>query len=111
LRTFYKTAKLTEQATFHGHFLLWLMGGLNPSQLYEHFSSDADFKNCFVEIFEDIIYYHLPQDSGINIDPLYEPRIKRPPHPPHLTQALLDDLYTWESAFVAQIKICGEALQ
>ena len=111
LRAFYGTAELTERANFHGHFLLWLMGGLNPSQLHEHLASDEGFKNQFFDFFEDIIHHHLPQDDGINIDPSYEPRIERPPCPPHPTQALLDELYSWESAFVTQIKICGEALQ
>jgi len=111
LRSFYGIAELTEQANFHGHFLLWLMGGLNPSQLHECLASDEGFKHRFFDFFEDIIHHHLPQNDGINIDPSYEPRIEHPPRPPHPTQALLDELYTWESDFVTQIKICGEALQ
>ena len=111
LRAFYGTAELTERANFHGHFLLWLMGGLNPSQLHERLATDEDFKHRFFDFFEDIIHHHLPQDDGINIDSLYEPRIERPPRPPHPTQATLDELNSWDSAFITQIKICGEALQ
>jgi hypothetical protein len=61
LRAFYGTAELTERANFHGHFLLWLMGGLNPSQLHERLAVDNDFKHRFFEFFEDIIHHHLPQ--------------------------------------------------
>jgi hypothetical protein len=35
LRAFYGTAELTEHANFHAHFLLWLAGALNPSQLHK----------------------------------------------------------------------------
>jgi Helitron helicase-like domain at N-terminus len=51
LRAFYGTAELTECANFHGHFLLWLMGGLNPSQLHEHLVTDEDFKHRFFDFF------------------------------------------------------------
>jgi len=111
LRAFYGTAELTERANFHGHFLLWLRGGLNPSQLHERFADDEGFKHRFFEFFEDIIHHHLPQNDGINIDPAYEPRIERPPHPPDPNEAVLDELRTWDSAFITQIKVCGEALQ
>src|ERR1700692_3229728 len=111
LRAFYGTGELTERANFHGHFLLWLEGGLNPSQLHERVAIDNDFKGRFFEFFEAIIHHHLPHDNDINVESNYEPRIERPPCPPKNSQLILDELDTWKSAIVTQIKVCGEALQ
>jgi hypothetical protein len=79
--------------------------------LHEKLAVDNDFKGRFFEFFEDIIHHHLPHDNDINIDLNYEPRIERPPCPPKTSQLIFDELNMWESAFVTQIKICGEALQ
>lgn len=87
------------------------MGRLDPFQLHEHLASDKSFKDCIFDFVENIIHHHLSQDDRINIDPSFGPRIEQPSHLLHLTQDLLDELYTWESAFVTPIKICGEALQ
>jgi len=35
LRAYYGVPELTERANFHGHFLIWLMGGLNPMDLHQ----------------------------------------------------------------------------
>ena len=110
LRAFYGVAELTERANFHGHFLLWLTGASNPSQLHKRLAADDEFKTRFFDFFEDIIHHHLPNDD-VQIDPAYEPRVERPPHPPNPSTALLDELNSWESAFITQIKICGEVLQ
>jgi hypothetical protein len=87
------------------------VGGLNPSQLHERLAVDDDFKGHFFDFFEDIIHHHLPHENDIDIDSNYEPRIEQPPRPPKISQLILDELDTWESAFVTQIKVCGEALQ
>jgi len=110
LRAFYGVAELTEHANFHDHFLLWLTGAINPSQLHKHLAADDEFKRQFFDFFEDIIHHHLPNDD-IPIDPVYEPRVERPPCPPNPSKQLLGELDIWESAFITQIKICGEALQ
>jgi hypothetical protein len=34
LRAFYGTTEFTERGALHGHFLVWLEGGLNPSDLH-----------------------------------------------------------------------------
>ena len=44
LRAFYGVAELTEYANFHGHFLLWFTGALNPSQLHKHLAADDEFE-------------------------------------------------------------------
>jgi hypothetical protein len=45
LRAFYGTPELTERANFHGHFLIWLVGRLNPSEIHKHLHGDNSFKN------------------------------------------------------------------
>jgi len=110
LRAFYGVAELTEHANFHDHFLLWLTGAINPSQLHKHLAADDEFKRQFFDFFEDIIHHHLPNDD-IPIDPVYEPRFEWPPCPLNPSEQLLGELDSWESAFITQIKICGEALQ
>jgi len=71
---------------------------------------DDKFNRQFFDFFEDIIHHHLP-DNDVPIDPACEPRIEQPPQPPNSSQQLLDEIDSWESAFVTQIKICGDALQ
>jgi hypothetical protein len=110
LRAFYGVAELTERANFHDHFLLWLTGAINPSQLHKRLAADDEFKRQFFDFFEDIIHHHLPNDD-IPIDPVYEPRVEWPPCPLNPSEQLLGELDSWESAFITQIKICGEALQ
>ena len=77
LRAFYGVAELTERANFHGHFLLWLTGAMNPSQLHKRLAEDDEFKIRFFDFFEDIIHHHLPNDD-VPIDPVYEPRVEWP---------------------------------
>jgi hypothetical protein len=110
IRAYYGTAELTERANFHAHFLIWLEGGLNPSDLHQRLKDDPMFKIRFFDFFKDIIHHHLP-DNDIQVNPHYEPWIERPPMPPSSSIATINELYTWESAFVTQIKLCGEVLQ
>ena len=55
LKAFYGTGELTERGGYHGHILMWLLGGLNPKELHEQFKNDTSFKDSFFEYFEDII--------------------------------------------------------
>jgi hypothetical protein len=63
-------------------FLLWLLGGLNPSQIHERLKQDVSFKNRFFEFFENIIHHHMP-DIDIKVEANFEPRTQRPPLPPN----------------------------
>jgi len=113
LQAFYGTCEYTERGSLHGHFLLWLKGGMNPSEIHCQLR-DEDFQQRFFAFFDDIIYHHLP-DIEVSIDPMFEPRVERPPRPPSsdLTDGKLSDiaLGQWKSVFLTEVKKCGEALQ
>ena len=47
LRAFYGTCEFTERGSLHGHFLIWLLGGLNPNDVHRRLQEDCDFKNRF----------------------------------------------------------------
>jgi hypothetical protein len=53
LSVFYGVAELTEHANVHGHFLLWLTGASNSSQLHKCLAADDEFKTRFFNFSED----------------------------------------------------------
>ena len=110
LNAFYGSSEFTERGILHGHFLLWLLGGLNPADVHRKMRDDEDFKTRFFAFFEDIIHHHLPEIDGIEIDKSFEPRVERPPQPPPV-DATMEILNEWESVFCTQLKMCGEVLQ
>jgi hypothetical protein len=109
LEAFYGSSEFTERGILHGHFLLWLLGGLNPAEVHRKMCKDDDFQKRFFAFFEDAIHHHFPEIE-MEVDKSFEPRIERPPHPPPL-DATLQALNEWESVFCTQIKMCGEILQ
>jgi hypothetical protein len=82
LRAFYGTTEYTERGSLHGHFLIWLEGAENPSDIHQRLSECADYKSRFFTFFESIIHHHLPDIEIQPIDSHYNPRIERPPLPP-----------------------------
>lgn len=110
LRAFYGTVELTERGSFHGHFLIWLVGGLNPSDLHKKLKTNPDYEKQFFQFFESIIHHHLP-DVEMNVDSS-EPRVERPPIPPKYTASdPIEILNEWEEVYVTEVKKCGEVLQ
>ena len=102
---------MTERGSFHGHFLLWLLGGLNLSDLHAKLTDNPEYQKQFFDYFESIIQHHLP-DLEVNIPENHEPRVERPPVPPFpLEHPTLDLLNEWESAYITKVKKCGEILQ
>jgi ATP-dependent exoDNAse (exonuclease V) alpha subunit len=111
LRAFYGCAENTERGGLHGHFVMWLVGGLNPSELHERMKQDDAFQQKFFDFFEGIIHHHLP-DIDVQLDKSFEPRTQRPPCPPVVFENTpVEILNEWESVFVTEIKKCGEVLQ
>jgi hypothetical protein len=106
---FYGTNEFTERGGLHGHFLLWLVGGLNPSQLHDRLRGDDQYQKRFFAFFEDVIHHHLP-DVEDHIDSSFEPCTQRPPQPPPV-DSLPDVLNSWDLAFATEVKHCGEVLQ
>ena len=109
LEAFYGSSEFTDRGMLHGHFLLWLLGGLNPSEVHDKMRDDSEFQQRFFAFFEDTIRHHLP-DIDMEVDKSFEPQTERPPNPPSV-DSHLDVLDEWESVFCTQIKMCGEVLQ
>ena len=110
LESFYGSSEFTERGMLHGHFLSWLLGGLNPAEIHNRMHDVDDFQRRFFAFFEDIIHHHLPEIDAVEADKSFEPQIECPPHPPP-PNATLETLNEWESVFCTQIKMCGEVLQ
>ena len=43
LQAFYGTSEFTECGSLHGHFMNWLLGGLNPNDIHQQLKEDAEF--------------------------------------------------------------------
>ena len=113
LQAFYGTSEYTERGSLHGHFLIWLQGGANPSEIHRRLL-DANFQKRFFAFFDDIIHHHLP-DVEVVVDSKFEPRVERPPKLPSsggLSEKMpVDVLDEWDSVFVTEVRKCGEVLQ
>ena len=111
IHAFYGTCEFTERGSLHGHFLIWLLGGINPSDLHDRLSDNTQYQKQFFNYFESIIHHHLP-DIEVEVTPNYEPRIERPPIPPACAHdSAIDILNEWDSVFRTELKKCGEVLQ
>jgi len=101
IRAYYGMAEFTDRGQLHGHFLIWLDGGLNPTEVHEKMKTDPEWKARFFTFFEDIIKHELP-DTCDESEPGYEPRSQRPPNP---------DNPDFPSEFLSEVKKMGECLQ
>jgi hypothetical protein len=115
IRAFYGTSEFTERGSLHGHFLIWLVGGLNPTDLHARLADNTRYQKQFFDYFESIIYHHLPEIE-VDLPPTYEPRVERPPvaPSPSATQSenpAIEILKEWNSVFCTEVKKCGEVLQ
>jgi len=73
LKAFYVSAEYTGRGDHHGHFLLWLLGALNPADLHEKLKSSPGFNHKVFSFFEEVIKHHLPEVE-VNIDREFEPQ-------------------------------------
>lgn len=101
VKAFYGVNEFTNRGQLHGHFVVWLEGGLNPSEVHRRMKTDLDFKQRFFDFFDSIIKHDLPHPEQ-SIDKDYNPRVEMPPDP---------DGDDYDREFGAQVKACGEALQ
>lgn len=44
LQAFYGTCEFTERGSLHGHFLIWLLGGVNPNKIHQRLKEDSNFE-------------------------------------------------------------------
>lgn len=111
LESFYGTSEFTERGCLHAHFLIWLVGGLNPSDIHEKLKQDINFERRLFSYFEDIISHHFP-DVDITFDNKYEPRKECPPQPPPFPLEKKNSMSNvWKSFMDTEVKILGEHLQ
>ncbi len=124
LDAFFGTSEFTERGCLHGHFQIWLKGGLNPGQIHKRLSNNPQYQKTFFDFFENIISTDIPdpllQSLG-SLDPASDPRTERPPCPPEIpipqnsTQDEIDRyhslLESWDELFVSEIQYCAEKLQ
>jgi len=110
LKAFYGIAEYTGRGDHHGHFLLWLLGALNPTDLHEKLKSSPGFDLKVFYFFEETIKHHLP-NIEVNIDKEYEPCSECPLHaPPSPYSWEMFDLDEWKVDFETEVKECGEKL-
>ena len=57
LSAFYGTSEFTEHGNLHGHFLIWLVWGLNPADIHTKLKQDKIFEKYLFSFFEDIIQH------------------------------------------------------
>lgn len=111
LHAFYASTECTERGGLHAHFLLWLLGALNPSELHARLRADPGFDKKVFTFFEAIIKHHAP-NIDIAVDRNFEPRVQRPPRAPVvLSDRSADAVDEWTSEFQSEVKKCAEALQ
>ena len=101
LRAFYGTTELMERAQLHGHFLIWLDGGLNPSDVHQKMRESSEWTEKYFRYWEDVIYHHVPEAEG-EVPKNFEPRTQRPLNPEHPN---------FGSEFVQDVRNCAEILQ
>ena len=62
LEAFYGIAEYTGRGDHHWHFLLWLLGALNPADLHEKLESTLGFDH---EVFVDLGLYNLSPEFSL----------------------------------------------
>lgn len=67
LQAFYGTTECTERGGLHGHFMLWLVGALNPTDLHAQLKSDHTFEKKLFTYLEGIIKHDL-LNIDVNVD-------------------------------------------
>jgi Helitron helicase-like domain at N-terminus/PIF1-like helicase len=98
---YYGKCECTMRGCLHGHFEIWLLGGLNPRDIHQKLEHDLPFRQRFFEFWDEIIKHDAPGDD-IEISASAEPRVQRPPS--------IDDPH-WDSTFTYDVKLCAETLQ
>ena len=101
LRAYYGMAEFTDRGQLHGHFLIWLDGGINLRETHVKLKENPDWRKQYFDFLEDIIHHHAP-DVDIVLDPDFEPRVQCPPDPKDLL---------FDVEFPCEVKRCAEVLQ
>jgi hypothetical protein len=97
VKAWYGINELTERGGLHGHFLIWLHGSLNPSDLHRRLTTDREFRDRVSNFFDNIVWHHIPKIENIELvmssstqDPRSERFIPPPSISPHMPEWLND---------------------
>ncbi|KAE8230711.1 hypothetical protein CF326_g4281 [Tilletia indica] len=82
LKAFVLVKEHTMRGQLHGHILLWLDGGLNPSDLRALMRDDTEFRARYLAFYDDLIKHEIPIAPDTPSQRSTEdPRRQRPPDP------------------------------
>ncbi|KAE8222189.1 hypothetical protein CF319_g4571 [Tilletia indica] len=81
LQAYFLVKEHTMRGQLHGHILLWLDGGLNPSDLRTLMKDDVEFRDRYMAFFDDLIVHELPSAPVMpeDISSECDPRRQLPP--------------------------------
>ncbi|KAE8193416.1 hypothetical protein CF335_g5594 [Tilletia laevis] len=104
LSAFFVVKEHTMRGQLHGHILIWLEGGLNPSDLRQRMRDQVEFRERYLAFMYDIISHELPNPSQFCSDD-HKHR--------HPRQELCPDPSTpdYMRLFEVDHKLLGEAVQ
>lgn len=113
MRSFFGTSEFTNRGCLHGHFIIWLVGGCNPSELHRRLHRNPQYVHQVLTAIGHITKHHLPVVDIPLAD--HDPRTENPPEPPdlcNLTAEQIDQIIAdWEAIFVVEVKRLGEKCQ
>ncbi|KAE8240235.1 hypothetical protein A4X06_0g7852 [Tilletia controversa] len=85
LSAYYLVKEHSMRGQLHCHCLIWLEGGMNPSDLRSKMRSDAEFRQRYLDFLDDLLSHGYPQsgtDDQASPAPTKRiPRQERPPIP------------------------------
>ncbi len=109
LKAFYGTNELTDRGSYHVHYLIILLGGLNPSDVHHRLDDTEEFQNRFFAFYEDIIHHDLPEDVYFN--PKGKLKTERPISIPDEADCSPEVIVDFKRQFQEEVKYCRELLQ
>ncbi|KAE8248570.1 hypothetical protein A4X13_0g5554, partial [Tilletia indica] len=84
LSAFYLVKEHSMRGQLHCHCLIWLEGGMNPSALRARMQTDEEFRQRYLQFFDDLLTHGYPSTDGTQQEPSStkrKPRQERPPFP------------------------------
>jgi hypothetical protein len=101
IKAYYGKCECTNRGCLHCHFVIWLLGGLNPREVHRKLDTDPAFSKRFFEFWEAVIKHDAPHED-LHVPDDFDPRPQRPP--PIGGE-------NWPSTFDYEVKACAEKLQ
>ena len=102
IECFTGTLEFTERGNLHSHFLIWLLGSLNPSDTHNRLKIDTTFRDRYFVFWDSIINHDLP-DIEYNSSPNREPCIECPAQPPNVVPTNAVACQQWNSIFILML--------